>query len=597
MEFKDLNQEQDEAQKHSRMSVLKNVSFDERKYEFDDRFKEASSIKDAHTLSELVKFAENDPKVEIEAKVLALTGDGMKRVKLDKKGFIEAFKRNQLNPNHTQAIRKFSESYDSFANDSDTSTANSGLVGDDFIPLLGGPFNKNLPYYDYLRMHALSFHAFHHDPLAKRIIHTIRDFTLGRGWRVDCKGKDEKEALALWRSFEEVNDLYSLINYAIVELATYGEIMLWKLPQNQTKISFDVAPSQKPKKGLLPRYRLIDPSTIWEIVTYPEDITRVLYYQQIFPTQFQIYPGTDQGEPVPTSKFISQQIPAHEVLHVKINSVSNEKRGRSILFPILGYLKRLRDSVTYSVISDQKNAAWSIDTTVEGSQTDINQYCSDQMAQGTIAPAGSEFVHTDKIKREYRSNQAAQGKGSPSFEWCLSMIAAGAGIPVNYFGTHLSGGQTRGSAVVATEPVAKMFEHYQFVLEQVLRRMASQLFKDFNLDADIEVTFPEIITQDRSQKLKDLSAAQMEGWITRERAATVAAKELGFTDYEYQLESEGIEKEKTTDPASQAPLSTPPQMGNQVSNTLNTDPKQDPLKPSAVTSDERRNIKKQDTQA
>jgi len=579
----DNEQAREEHKQAYAKTVLNSWTFKDNNHETEPlKFKSATCLDEAHTLAELIHFAEKNDKVSIEGGFLHLFDKGIKRRFLNKTAIVEALK-GPKKTNHIQAIR---ESFsDSFATDDDFSV-NSGLIGDDYVPLLGGPFNKNLPYYDYLRMHALGFHAFHHDPLAKRIINVIRDFTLGRGWRADTAGKDKDEALSVWRAFEEVNDLYSLMNFAIIELCTYGEIMLWELPNNQTKIQYDVTSTQKAPAGILPRFRLVDPSTVWEIVTYPEDITRVLYYQQIYPTQFQIYSGTDGGDPVPTSKFIVNQILASEMLHFKVNCVSNEKRGRTILYPILGYLKRLRDSVNYSIISDQKNAAWSIDTTIEGAQRDIDQYISDQMSAGTIPPAGSEFVHTDKIKREYLANQAPAGRGSPSFEWCMSMIAAGSGVPVSYFGTHLSGGQTRGSAIVATEPVAKMFEHFQFILEQVMKRMAKRLFKKLDLDAEIEVTFPEIITQDRSQKLKDLNLAQLSGWISRERAATVAAKELGFTDYEYENERIKIDQETETDPSLSAPLTTPGGDG--------TSSEEAPQATSAVTSQDRRDIKKQD---
>ena len=35
--------------------------------------------------------------------------------------------------------------------------------------------------------------------------------------------------------------------------------------------------------------RAIDPSTVWEIVTDPEDIENVYYYHQQFATQYQVF--------------------------------------------------------------------------------------------------------------------------------------------------------------------------------------------------------------------------------------------------------------------------------------------------------------------
>ena len=565
-----------------RLAVLAGqAAFDPEKYEFSDAFQPAKNLtaSTVHTTPELMALLESDSKIEVDARVLAYHPEegtlGIRRFSTRAK-FLEAAKKNQ----GRKLTSKFREAVDSFGDDSGYASGAS-RVGDDYVPLLGGPFNKQLYYYDYLRMHALAFHAYHHDPMAKHVVQMTRDFTLGRGFRVDS---EDKEALAVWRAFEEVNDLPLLMEQLAIELSIYGESMVWWLPDGATKIGFRLSPAQEPAKGIIPRIRLIDPSVIWEIVTYPEDISRVLYYQWVAPTQFQMYTGRDGGSTVPGSKFIMQQIPGADVQHHKVNSVSNEKRGRSDLFPILGYLKRLRDSVNYSLVSLQKQAAWSIDTTITGSQADINSYADEQEALGTVAPAGSEFVHTDKVKREYLSNAGAKAGGSSTtFEWCMSMIATGTGYPISYFGTHLSGGQTRASAVVGTEPVTKRLEARQIVYERVVQQMWKRLMQKFGKgSATCEVTWPEIITADRTAKLKDLALSEAQGWIASRRAATIAAKELQVSRYDYDAEQGSIAEDKaqglgSTVAPSPAPLSTPGAAS--------------PEAPSALPSDERARIK------
>jgi len=563
-------------------------------YTVNDKFVPAEGAHDVHTTPELVELLKRNDKVEIDARVICKE-KGSKRYgykKLDRGGFLETWKSGNR--------RKFKED-DLFGMDG-FNNVNPNQIGVDFVPLLGGPFYKQLYYYDYLRMHGLAYFSYNHHPAARRIIHTIRDFTLGRGWRANVKGPNEAKerfALAVWRAFEEANDLYNLIDMFAVEYGTYGESMIWELPDNQSKIVYRLDPDQIPK-ALIPRYRLIDPSVIWEIVTYPEDITRVLYYQWVAPTQYQIYTGQDKGKNVPGSKFIFQQVPADQVLHFKTNAVSNEKRGRSDLFPILGFLKRLTDSVDYSIVAMQKNAAWAIDTTIEGNQTDIDNYIADQNSLGQYAPAGSEFVHTSKVKRQYMGNETkggGGGSGQSAFDWCMNMIAMGSGIPVSYFGTSAHAGSTRAGALVATEPVAKMFEKRQFVYESVLKKIAQRVFAKFGLDdCEIEVTFPEIIVQDRSAKLADLQLAEEMQWISKEKAATIAAKELGITEYEYDAEQQTINGEMPT----KSPLSQPGKVG--VYSTLpeppaptgGAKPDDEPTpadsRPSAVTSADRRQI-------
>ena len=564
---------QSNSKKLERSAVLKFKIFHEESYNVDDSYKPASSVDEIHSTQELLEYAARG-EIEVDARVLCVNKDKkLGHAKLDTKQFIEA-SQGKIKVD-SGSVKLKEGALDAFAYDQDMTGNNR--VGEDYTPLLGGPFYKQLYIYDYLRMHSAAFFAYNHDPMARQIVAVIRDFTLGRGWRADCKNP---VALALWKAFEETNDLYNMMDSLAIELSVYGENMIWWLPNHDTKIGYQLLPGQQVPKGLIPRVRLIDPSCIWEIVTYPEDITRVLYYQWVSPTQYQIYTGSDKGKPVPSSKFIYQQIPADEVMHFKINSVSNEKRGRSDLFPVLGYLKRLRDSVNYSIIGMQKNMAWSVDTTIDGSQTDIDAYLASQQALGTIPPAGSEFIHSKKIERKYLSNEGGRGATtSPSFEWCMSMIAAGTGIPISYFGTHLSGGQTRASALVSTEPAAKKFEKRRLVYEQILQSLAKRLFKDFGLgNVEIEFTFPELVSQDRSSKIKDVISAELQGYISKERAAAIVAKELDITEFDPKEEQKQISEQP------QIPMQTNPLTGpGMIDTTTNSTP-------SAVTNDMRKAV-------
>lgn len=537
----------------------------------DAKFKEHCKPR---TVPELIALMESDKSIQMDARVFFLeNGTGNAHLaSLNREKFIEAFRSNKK--------RTFKESVDWFG-----SGGLSGNVvgGPDFTPLLGGPFNKQLYIYDYLKMHSQCFFAYNHDPILHAAVQIIRDFALGRDWSVNCKNET---ALALWKAFEEANDLRTMMSLACEELSIYGEIFQWWLPNNATRIAYQVRPGQEPPKGLIPRVRLVDPSVIWDVITYPEDIKRVLYYQWVAPTQYQMYAATDKGQPVPTTKFIYQQLPADQVDHYKINCRSNEKRGRSDLFSVLGYSKRLRDSVNFSIIGMQKSTAWSIDTSIEGSQEDVDNYVESQKELGTIPNPGSEFVHTNKITRQYLSNEAAgRGNNSSAFDWCFSMICAGLGIPQQYFGTHLSGGSTRASALVATEPVVKKFEMRRNLIEQILNNMARRLFKQFGIDAEIEVTFPELVSQDRSAKLKDLAMAEMQGWISKERAAEIAAKELGIMDFNFKDEQASVEKSEGPRALLANPLTTPPQIGSD-----NTEP----TKRDAISSDTRKYVRDQD---
>jgi hypothetical protein len=559
-----------------------------------------SDIRKVRTTAEMVAYLESNPGTELEARVLGYNTK-KKRIEkrsLDQPQFVESFIKNKdLN----SSSRKFREAYkimreDSFAgggtqtvNQYGYSAANSGLIGDDFVPLLGGPFYKQLYYYnDYLAANSAAFFAYHHDPIARAILDIQTNFVVGRGFRVDC---DNPIAMAYWRAFEDANDLQLKVRNICTEIGLYGETMIWWLPNNMKYFAYKPGPNEIVQKAIIPRIRVLDPTNINEIVTAPEDIENKLFYVWINPTQYQIFTGMNNGGVAPVAKFIYQQVPATEIDHYKINCVSNEKRGRSDLYPILGYLKRLRDSVNYSIVAQQKASAWSIDTTIEGDDTDLQAYVQDQLALGTLPPAGSEHVHTAAIKREYLGNQKAGGKDNMSFNWCLNMVAAGSGIPISYLGMQLGGGSTRAGALVATEPVAKKFEMRQLIIERIIKDMAKRLFANIGIQKEIEVTFPEIIVQDRTAKLKDLYLAEEAHWLSPERCGNIAAKEFNITEYDYKKEKASIEKSMADIPGIIKGDLPPPIMA--ASNPLTApaaQPTPNQISPSAVTGNEKKRI-------
>ena len=104
--------------------------------------------------------------------------------------------------------------------------------------------------------------------------------------------------------------------------------------------------------------------------------------------------------------------------------------------------------------------------------------------------------------------------------------------------------------------------------------MAQRLFKQFGIESEIEVTLPEIAIQDRSEKLRDLEAAERNGWISKKRAAEIAAKELQIDSFNFEEEKAEGAKDSTD---------------SLFSMPLTSDAKQ---KPSAIGSDERKAITK-----
>src|SRR5207302_11013104 len=99
-------------------------------------------------------------------------------------------------------------------------------------------------------------------------------------------------------------------------------------------------------------------------------------------------------------RYIIRQIPAGEILHTKINVTSGEKRGRSDLFPILGWLKRLKDFYTAETIRAQAAAAYVWDDLVKGGPADIAAHVG--FLKNNPPQAGEVFIHNEAIERTFK---------------------------------------------------------------------------------------------------------------------------------------------------------------------------------------------------
>ena len=483
-----------------------------------------------------------------------------------------------------------SGSFDVAAGDPASEDPNA-LTGDTFqeyLPMLGGPFSKQLYLFDYLDMHRKAFEAWNHNPLAHQVIKITTFFVLGRGVSWKCCHDDCQQAFTDWA---DSIDLQRRLEEWCDMLSRDGELMIQKFTHAITGRMF---------------VRWVDPSTIWEIITDLEDIERVFYFHQQFPTQYQVLYGMGSGispykpQDYLSTKYVINQIPAMEMLHYKVNCSPNEKRGRSDLFPVLGWLKRYKDFWTARVLRAiiQSTFAWK--NKLKGSDTDVAAFIN---SFGTQQPAfGSVWVENEASDLQ---PMVVDLKGSDSLadaEGILNMVAVGTGVPKEYLGYGL--GTTRATAMINSEPGAKKFQSRQLLMKRVLKDIAQAFFKvemergrlprvvkdkngnDVPHIPTIDFHFPDITIEDRSIKLKDISLVQANGYISRETAASMSAKELDLEDFKWEAEKEKIHQEDVeaginlyAQPTA-APSTSKPQP-----------------KPAGITSEEKRTVKANDRAA
>ncbi len=427
------------------------------------------------------------------------------------------------------SLKKYLSKEDQFGgygfSDDMISTGSGNLPSrQEFAPLIGTPFYKQMYLYDYWEMHSKCFWYRNYSGIAKMVIEMTRNFVLGKGFNIDF---DNEKAQDAWDRYEERSNIQEEIRNWCDELTTFGENMIKKIPG---------------PRGIV--HRSFDPSTVWEIVTDPENITDIKYYHQQYNTQYQLF-GTKDA---PVSKYIINQLPPQLVHHTKINVTSYEKRGRSDLLAPLLYFKYYEDYMIAKLTRAKNEAAFIWDVEIDGSDEDVSFYINNSQ-NITDVPPGSENVHNKAIKRTPLSPQFGKASGDQIANDILSYIAMGVAIPVNYFGTFSGSGGTRAGALVATEPVAKKMLERQMKMEHLVRKVVRDVLIDANMNPDdpknaFEVNFPEILEEDSSAKIQNVILARDNNIVSHRTAAMMVAKELKMTKYDYEKEQAEIVKDQ-----------------------------------------------------
>lgn len=460
----------------------------------------------------------------------------------------------------------------------------------EFLPLGNSPFNRQLYLHDQWDMQTKAFYARTHDPVAKRALTLIVDFVLGRSVKMVAASPIVQEYL---EKFDKLNGITRKLPIWVEDQGCDGELFFR---------FFETEGNRPPKMVTL------DPSSIWEIITDPENIEDVKFYWQQYETAYQMIgsaPASNTDIPAPDRrnpivKYIIRYIPADKVLHFKINASAVEKRGRSDLFPVLGWLQRLRKYYDAETIKSLMQAAFVFDILLKGGATNAASVksFSAQVPPPDVTKFGSVFYRNEAVEIQLLqgNKSAVNNTGSIGIgDGLLGIIAIGLGFAKDYLGVTSRG--SRATALVSTEPSAKHFERRQrevkFMLEDICayaiqygidhkilplteriivkrqwRKVVSLLFTSIRkfkfsdaleiirlaaqgsierpLDRNVAFIFPDIVKSDRTALIGDVKEAEGMNWISKRRAADLIAAAFEFDDWNYDEEQQDIVEEGET---------------------------------------------------
>ncbi len=412
-----------------------------------------------------------------------------------------------------------------------------GVFADDpereFLRTIGGPYSKSLQLGYFLQQQAECFWELHHNPLARAIVQTKNDFVVGRGVKFQAKDKKFQDVYDEWA---ERDGFQKRLRQSDHDFTFQGELM-WRC--------FGIGEGRV-------TVRLVDPSTIWEVIANPEDVEQVFGYWQIYQGAVNIHSMMVGGQMVPSSAYKISVIPADEIVRMIGNVAYGEKRGRSDFFPALAWFRRARRFMSAKSISAEYENAFAWDMKVLGTQADVDAVKADPDMIKSPRP-GSTWIHNAAVEVVPMSAKAGGRSGAAS-EIMLDLvrwIAATCGIPVEYLGW--GDASTKANAITSTQPWTKRISQCQLQLETELLRPFVKKMHAVAQAAGLvgakstpegEFTWPEPAPEDVDARLSRLAFLKDTGVITQKRYMGMAAGEINLTEYDADQEKKDIDEER-----------------------------------------------------
>ncbi len=383
-----------------------------------------------------------------------------------------------------------------------------------------------------------AYAAWCRSPLAGQIVNLTTWFVMGKG--VGFTARDERVQEALNRFWgDPENDMPVMQHWMSNELQIYGEIFC----------RFFV----NPINGAV-RMALVDPLEIREIVTDPDDIRKPVAYLREYrrrgiPSEW-IDAFTRDGSLGWTpmeDETVREVIDGNEVLHVKVNNVSNRKRGLSELYRVLNWLdayeRWLEDRVNINRARGTFAFLRKVPTVPSRA---AGPFETDSSGKYIVPKPGSILVVHESEEWEVLAPSIGADDAKEDGRALKLMIAAGSGIFEHYFGDPSTGNLATARSMEL--PMVKKFEDRQRLFEGVFGKIFRRVIDAAisagvlpgDIDRTVEVSFPPIVPEDVEMLTKTLVSQVKSGLLSKDSARRMIPW-VGDPS----REAEAVEKEKS----------------------------------------------------
>jgi len=327
------------------------------------------------------------------------------------------------------------------------------------------------------------------DPLGKQAVRLWTDYTFGSGMTFQAEDeKTQKVLSAFWSAPQNANILKARgQRKSSDELLVDGEIfpVIFLGTNGSATI------------------RLIDPLEITEIITDPDDIENVMYYDRTWSdrqgrSHRTIYRSVANLENKPTINSALQTATANDegiVLHLAINTIS--QRGNPLLLPALDWIKQYRRFLASRVAMMLALSRFAWNMKVLGGQAAVDAQAAKLTVTDDPPEAGSTAATNAGVELTPVKTDSGAKNAYDDARMLRLQVSSATGIPEQYFGDISSGNLATAKTVEL--PMMKMFQSMQQVWEDFYQEINEVVLKHNDVAPDrwyVDMNWPLIAPRD-----------------------------------------------------------------------------------------------------
>jgi len=361
-----------------------------------------------------------------------------------------------------------------------------------------------------------AYAAWCRNPLAGQIVNLTTWFVMGKG--LGFAARDARVQRALIRFWNDPdNDMPVMQHWMSNELQIYGEIFC----------RFFISPID----GSV-RIALVDPIEILEVVTDPDDIRKPVAYLREYRRRglpeewidaFDSHGGI--GVFPLTDELVKEVINVEEILHVKVNNVSNRTRGLSELYRVLPWLDAYARWLEDRLSINRARATFVFLRKVPTVPSRAGgPFETDSTGKYRVPKPGSILVVHEGEEWQVLAPKIGADDAKEDGRALKLMVAAGRGIFEHYFGDPATGNLATTRSMEL--PMVRKFEDRQRLFESVFGKVFQRVIDagiaagtlSPDVDRTVDINFPPIVPEDVALLTKTLVKQVDSGLLSKDSA-------------------------------------------------------------------------------